>query len=68
MIPVTELEPGNVFSTDGYTVTTVVRLPKTSRVFVQCELDGDLKTAALPDDTTLPVWTPDPSDARHGAA
>ena len=57
LIPAPLLKAGDVFSTDGYTVTVVVLLPKTSRVFVQAERDGHLKTAAVPNEILLPIWS-----------
>ena len=56
VIPASELKVGDVFSTDGYVVSTVVLLPKTQRVFVQAALDGHVKTAALAQDFPCPLW------------
>ena len=59
IVPASQLKEGDVFSTDGYVVTTVVALPKTERVFVQTALDGHIKIVALEQDFPCPIWTPD---------
>jgi hypothetical protein len=59
IVPARELQVGDVFSTDGFVVSTVVLLPKTSRVFVQARLDDAYKTEALAQDFECPLWRED---------
>ena len=63
IIPASDLQAGDVFSTDGYVVSTVVLLPQTSRVFVQTRSPhsmNDYKTEALPQDHPCPLWREEP--------
>jgi hypothetical protein len=57
MTPATNVIAGDVLSTDGYVVSTVVLLPKSQRVFIQARLGDDIKTDTVPFDTLLPIYT-----------
>jgi len=55
------VKPGDIFSTDGFTVRSVhVDTDGNERpVHITASLGGHDKAARLPADFPLPIWTPD---------
>lgn len=61
LVPARDLRIGDVFSTDGYTVTAAVLLEgggAPAEVWVEARRDDDprAKTAYVPADQPLPLW------------